>query len=40
MRTIRLAAAQLGPIQKDESRQAVVARMIGLLDEAKAKLGG
>jgi predicted amidohydrolase len=37
MRTIRLAAAQLGPIQKDESRQAVVARMIGLLDEAKAK---
>lgn len=37
MRTIRLAAAQLGPIQKDESRQAVVARMIDLMDEAKAR---
>jgi hypothetical protein len=34
MRRIRVAAAQLGPIQKDESRQAVVARMLDLLDEA------
>ncbi len=34
MRRIRVAAAQLGPIQKDETRQAVVARMIDLLDEA------
>jgi predicted amidohydrolase len=37
MRTIRVAAAQLGPIQKADSRQAVVARMIALLDEAKTK---
>jgi N-carbamoyl-D-amino-acid hydrolase len=35
MRNIRVAAAQLGPIQKDESRQAVVRRMIDLMDEAK-----
>ncbi len=37
MRNIRLAAAQLGPIQKDESRQAVVRRMIDLMDDAKMK---
>ncbi|MDB5511266.1 MAG: N-carbamoyl-D-amino acid hydrolase [Enterovirga sp.] len=35
MRTIRTAAAQLGPIQKAEERPAVVARMIALLDAAK-----
>src|SRR5918911_4125474 len=37
MRNIRVAAAQLGPIQKAESRQAVVKRMIDLMDEAKSK---
>ncbi|MFN3688232.1 N-carbamoyl-D-amino-acid hydrolase [Salinarimonas sp.] len=34
MRKIRVAAAQLGPIQRDEKREAVVARMIALMDEA------
>jgi len=34
MRTIRVAAAQMGPIQKADSRQAVVARMLALLDQA------
>jgi N-carbamoyl-D-amino-acid hydrolase len=37
MRNVRVAAAQLGPIQKDDSRQAVVRRMIDLMDEAKEK---
>jgi predicted amidohydrolase len=36
-RILRVAAAQSGPIQKADSRQAVVARMIGLLDEAAAR---
>ena len=31
MRNIRVAAAQLGPIQKADSRQAVVARMLDLM---------
>ncbi|KMO32403.1 N-carbamoyl-D-amino acid hydrolase [Methylobacterium variabile] len=35
MRVIRTAAAQLGPIQKAEDRESVVARMIALMDEAK-----
>jgi predicted amidohydrolase len=35
MRIVRTAAAQLGPIQKAESRAAVVARMIRLMEEAK-----
>lgn len=34
MRKIRVAAAQLGPIQKADSRQAVVARMGALMDRA------
>ncbi|MEM1382393.1 MAG: N-carbamoyl-D-amino-acid hydrolase [Pseudomonadota bacterium] len=34
MRVIRVGAAQMGPIQKAESRQAVVARMVALLDQA------
>jgi predicted amidohydrolase len=34
---LRVAAAQSGPIQKAESRQAVVRRMIDLLDQAKAQ---
>ena len=34
MRTVRVAAAQMGPIQKADSRQAVVARMAALLDQA------
>jgi N-carbamoyl-D-amino-acid hydrolase len=37
MRNIRIAAAQLGAIQKDESRQAVVRRMIDLVDGAAAQ---
>jgi predicted amidohydrolase len=34
---LRVAAAQSGPIQKADSRQAVVRRMIDLLDQAKAQ---
>jgi predicted amidohydrolase len=37
MRKLTVAAAQMGPIQKADSRQAVVKRMIALMDEAKAK---
>jgi predicted amidohydrolase len=37
MRLIRTAAAQLGPIQKAESRAEVVARMIALMDQAQAE---
>lgn len=37
MRVIRTAAAQLGPIQKDEDRASVIARMIALMDRAKAE---
>ena len=36
MREIVIGAAQMGPIQKADGRQAVVARMIALLDQAKA----
>jgi N-carbamoyl-D-amino-acid hydrolase len=36
MRILNVAAAQMGPIQKAESREAVVKRMLALLDEAKA----
>jgi predicted amidohydrolase len=36
-RIIRTAAAQLGPIQKADSRQAVIARMIDLMDQAKER---
>lgn len=36
-RVLRVAAAQSGPIQKAESRQAVVRRLIDLLDQAKSK---
>jgi predicted amidohydrolase len=35
MRMVHVAAAQMGPIQKAESRQEVVARMIALMDQAK-----
>jgi predicted amidohydrolase len=35
MRRIKVAAAQLGPIQKADSRQAVVARMLELMRQAK-----
>ena len=34
-RNIKVAAAQLGPIQKAEPRQAVVARMLALMRQAK-----
>ena len=37
MRVINIAAAQMGPIQRADSRAAVVTRMIALLDEAKRK---
>ena len=37
MRVINIAAAQMGPIQRADSRAAVVMRMIALLDEAKRK---
>ena len=37
MRVVNVAAAQLGPIQKADSREAVVKRMIALMDEAKSK---
>jgi predicted amidohydrolase len=36
-RVLRVAAAQSGAIQKDESRQAVVRRMLDLLEQAKAQ---
>ncbi len=36
MRAVTVAAAQLGPIQKAESRGQVVARMLDLMDQAKA----
>jgi len=37
MRVIKIAAAQLGPVQKAEPRQAVVARMLALLQQAAAQ---
>ncbi|MGJ5047747.1 N-carbamoyl-D-amino-acid hydrolase [Bradyrhizobium oligotrophicum] len=37
MRIINVAAAQMGPIQRDDGREAVVTRMIALLDEAKRR---
>ena len=37
MRILTVAAAQLGPIQKAESRESVVQRMLALLEQAKAK---
>jgi len=36
-RVVRIGGAQLGPIHKADSRQAVVARMLDLLDQAKAQ---
>ena len=36
MRVVNVAAAQMGPIQKADSREAVVKRMLALMDEAKA----
>ena len=35
MRNITIAAAQMGPIQKEENRYQVVNRMIKLMDDAK-----
>ena len=37
MRVINVAAAQMGPIQRADSRQTVIPRMLALMDEAKAK---
>ena len=36
MRNITVGAAQMGPIQRAEGRQSVVARMVALLDQAAA----
>src|SRR5438045_9724877 len=36
MRVIKVAAAQMGPIQRADSREAVVRRTIALMDEANA----
>src|SRR5271165_7090790 len=36
-RIVRIAAAQLGAIQKSDSREAAVSRMIALLDRAKTE---
>ena len=35
MRVINVAAAQMGPIQRADSREVVVKRMLALMDEAK-----
>ena len=35
-RVMRVGGAQMGPIQKADSRQVVVRRMLDLLDQAKA----
>src|SRR5215470_14753662 len=35
MRNVKVAAAQLGPIQKADTRQAVVARMVDLMGRAE-----
>ena len=37
MRNINVAAAQMGPIQKNDSRETVVSRMIELMDQAQKK---
>ena len=37
MRVINVAAAQMGPIQRADSREVVVKRMLALMDDAKAK---
>jgi N-carbamoyl-D-amino-acid hydrolase len=37
MRLINVAAAQMGPIQRADSRQIVIPRMLALMDEAKAR---
>jgi len=37
MRIVTVAAAQMGPIQKADSREAVIKRMIALMEQAKAK---
>jgi hypothetical protein len=37
MRSIRIASAQLGPRQKDNSRHSVVSRVTDLMNEAKGQ---
>jgi N-carbamoyl-D-amino-acid hydrolase len=37
MRVINVAAAQMGPNQKADSREAIVSRMLALMDEAKGR---
>ena len=36
-RFLTIAGAQLGPIQKTETREAVVQRMLALMDQAKSR---
>ncbi len=36
-RILRIGAAQMGPVQRADSRQAVVRRMLDLLDQASAQ---
>src|SRR5579871_1843550 len=36
-RIVTIAGAQLGPVQKADSRESVVARMIALMDQATAQ---
>jgi N-carbamoyl-D-amino-acid hydrolase len=36
-RVLRIGGAQMGPIHKADSRQAVVRRMLDLLDQAKTQ---
>jgi predicted amidohydrolase len=40
MRVVTVAGAQMGPIQRADRREDVVARMVALLDEAKARGAG
>ena len=37
MRIIKVAAAQMGPIQRSDSRDAVIPRMLALMEEAKGR---
>jgi predicted amidohydrolase len=36
-RTLTVAAAQLGPIARDEPRSSAVARMVALMEESKRR---
>src|SRR3954451_21383240 len=36
-RTVTVAAAQMGPVQRDDDRESVVKRLVGLLQEAHGR---